>query len=326
MVNIKDVAKEAGVSISTVSRALSGKRKVGNETKKKVMKIIEKLGYEPNNVAQALKDKKTKTIAMIIPDIRNPIYPLVVRGAEDYAKNQGYTLILCNTDENIENEISYIAKLKKRYVDGFIISTNNYTEELKKMVEKNIPIVSVVRSCSTEIPSVTVNNFMGAHEACNYLINRKNTKIALITGDQNINIYKDRFLGYKKALQDNGIRYDKKLILEIGREESKNKIIKFLTENKEIDAIFAANDTLAVISMSGIAELGKKIPEDISIIGFDNQEMSMYTSPKLSTVSQPFYEIGERAAKILIEKLNANEENEKNIIYDCSIIIRETTK
>lgn len=191
MVTIKDVARKVGVSISTVSRVMSGNIFVEENTKEKVLKVIEELNYTPNFFAKGLKERKTGTIGLVIPNINNSIFPMITKGIENVARRRGYNVILCNTDENIDNEKEIIDMLKKKWIDGLILTPvlKDY-EHMSKIRESNIPVVLIIRNFKNMFDSIVTNNFEASYEAVKYLIQRGRKKIMIINGDLNIELYR----------------------------------------------------------------------------------------------------------------------------------------
>jgi LacI family transcriptional regulator len=330
MATIKDVARMAGVSTSTVSRAISGNIPVDEETKIRVMESVRALNYEPNALAKGLKEGKTNTIGLIIPNIRNPVFPSVARGVEDYARKFGFSVILCNTDEDLEVEKKYLHKMKKRFVDGFIFATaGGDSEHIIELKKSGVPVVLLVRHMAEEIDAVIVDNYKSAYEAVSYLINRGNRKIAIINGDQKLSLYRDRLSGYLKALEDNKITFDEGLLAN-GYSKAANgyeTMSNMLNNGIRPDAVFATNDAMALAAMRAIKDFGLKVPEDISVMGFDNMEFSSFFDPPLTTVSQPLYEMGELAAKKLIGIIK-RKRNFKPVVdvVKTELIVRKSTK
>ena len=334
MVTIKDVAKKAGVSPSTVSRALSGNGPVKESTRKKVLDAVKLLDYRPNFLAQGLKEGKTKTIGLIIPNIRNPIYPAVARGVEDAAKKFGYTVILCNTDEDVDTEKEYIQKLQKRWVVGIIIApASNENEHIVKLQNENFPIVVIVRNVDFLSNAVIIDNYRAAYDAVSYLIRTGHRRIAIVKGNQQLALYRERFRGYKQALLDAGIPVVEELIAGDDSDsvqwtlDGYNAINCLFSQNIEFDAVFATTDLRAIGAIRAIKDHGYKVPEDISVIGFDNLEFSSLIDPPLSTVSQPLYDIGMRAVNKLIPLIDNKTVTEPTIeIMLSELIIRKSTK
>lgn len=330
MVTIKMVAEKAGVSPSTVSRALSGKIPVSNSTREKVLKAVKELNYYPNTLAKSLKEGKTNTIALIVPNIQNRVFPDIAKGVEDVARKNEFTLILCNTDENINVELEYIDKLKKRWVDGFIFATavpeSNHILQLK---QSGFPVVLVVRTINDKIDAVAVDNFKASYDAVKYLIKTGHKRIAIINGSLNVSVYKERFEGYKAALENEGIEVKNELIIYGDNIDNGlySLIYNMLKKGVNPDAIFATSDPKAIIAMKAIKDFGLKVPDDISVIGFDNMDISTLVDPPLTTISQPLYDIGVLAAKKLITMIKNQKQEEPIIdILPTDLIIRKSTK
>ncbi|WP_213975759.1 LacI family DNA-binding transcriptional regulator, partial [Tepidanaerobacter acetatoxydans] len=308
MVTIKEVAKKAGVSPSTVSRVLNGSSIVADATREKVMAAVKTLNYHPNFLAQGLKDGKTKTIGLIIPNIRNPIYPVVARGVEDVARKYGYTVILCNTDEDTEIEKESIQKLRKRWIDGFVIApAAKETEHLAELQKEKFPMVIIIRKLDIDANTVIIDNFQAAYDAVSFLIKTGHKRIAIVKGNQQLALYRDRFRGYKHALADAHIPIEDELITGDNSDsiqwslDGYNAINSLLNRNIQFDAVLATTDLRAIGAIRAIKDHNLRVPEDISVIGFDNLEFSSLIDPPLSTVSQPFYDIGARAASKLLQ-------------------------
>lgn len=333
MYTIKDVAKLAGVSTSTVSRALSGNIPVSKETKDKVMKAVEELNYKPNLIAKGLKEGKSNVIGLIIPDIRNPIFPSIVRGVEDAARSNGFNVVLINTDENIENEVRAVNMLKKRWVDGFIFATATSaknSQHIYQLIRENIPVVLMIRNIGEDFNSVITNNFEASYQAVSYMINRGLRKIAILNGNLDLNLYMERFKGYKKALIDNGLELVEDIYFNSSTSELNcYELLKDYFHNsgnsEEIDGIFATNDYKAIEAVRAIKDLGLKVPEDVSVMGFDDVKVSSFIDPQLTTVSQPFYDIGEKSVEQLFQLIDIRDfKNVKTDVLDSKLKIRNS--
>jgi LacI family transcriptional regulator len=327
-VTIKDVAKRAGVSASTVSRTLSGRIPVHEETKQKVMQAVRELNYQPNVLAKGLKEGRTHTIGLILPNIRNPVFPAVARGVEDIARKNGYIVILCNTDESLQMEKEYVDKLKKRWVDGLIFATAvRDTEHIIKLQESGFPVVLLVRNVGQQVDAVIVDNYKAAREAVEYLITMGHRKIAMINGNMDLTLYRERFAGYRKALEDAGIPFVRELVVEDESKDSDGYAAMNSLLKHEIvpDAVFASSDPKAAGVIRAIKDWGWKVPEDISVIGFDDLDMSALLDPPLTTISQPLYQMGARAAQRLIELIEGTKSDKPVIdIMETQLMIRGT--
>lgn len=328
MTTLKDVARLAGVSASTVSRTLSGNIHVDEQTQQKVWAAIKELNYKPNILAKSLKEGRTNTVALIIPNIRNPIFPAVTRGAEDIARKNGFTLILCNTDEDLAIEKDYIDKLTNRWVDGFIFATarddSNHIMELKA---QGIPVVFMIRSIGNDPDAVTVDNRSGAYKAVDYLISRGCTRIAFINGPLDIDLYRQRLDGYKNALKKHGIPIDDGLIVNDVNDQDNgyHAMLNLLDKGIKMDAVFAASDPKAVNAIKAIKSRGLSVPGDISVIGFDNLDIADIVEPSLTTIAQPAYDIGAIAMDTLI-KLISGHKNTGPTVLDTHLVVRQSVR
>ncbi|KPU44516.1 catabolite control protein A [Oxobacter pfennigii] len=333
-INLKTVAEYAGVSSSTVSRVISGKSYVNEDTRERVLKAVKELGYTPNTLAKGLKMGRTNTIALMVPSIENEIFPIVTRGVENTARKNGFTVILCNTDENAEVEKEYINKLQNRWIDGFIISSMlPSSDHIRKLKADGFPVVLTSRFYDDSIDAVVIDNYRAAYDAVSYLIRTGHKRIAIAAGRKDLSIYQKRLQGYMDALKAHGIEVDESLIME---ETSGPNSFYYLTQNLlnrgiRPDAVFATSDPKAIVIIRAIKDRGLRIPADISVMGFDNIEVSALIDPPLSTVSQPLYEMGVLAAKKLIDMIKAKEKNvipSKPVIdyMNTDIIIRKSTR
>lgn len=299
---IKDVANEAEVSVATVSRVINSNGYVNEETRKKVLQVIERLDYRPNAVARSLFKKQSKTIALIVPDIKNPFFPEVARAIEDVMSSKEYTLILCNSDENVDKEKKYFEEMKQKYVDGVIIVTSTLTP---KYIEKNgIPIVALDRLIDKKIPSVSVDNYNGAREAVQYLKSIGCKKIAHVRGPKNVSNADERHRGYLDEVEKEAW-FDPTLIINgnFNVKETTKVTKELLQKHPDIDGIFAGNDYMAVGVVKAAEQLEKSIPDELSVIGFDGIELCQLTSPEITTMAQPIYEIGAVAAELLLDMI-----------------------
>lgn len=325
MSTIKDVAKEAGVSVATVSRVLNNNGYVNEDTRKKVANAIHKLNYKPNAVARSLFKKQSKMIGLIVPDITNPFFPQLARAVEDVTSQAGYTLVLCNSDGDIYKEHQYMDVLKQNYVDGFIIVTSTLKAEHIEGI--GVPIVALDRSIHHSTPTVCVDNYEGARAATRYLLNRGCNKIAHVRGPHNVQNADDRCRGYLDEVQDL-FWFHQGLIVngEYTIEKTKQAMKTLLTIYPDIDGVFAGNDLMGIGVLKAAEELGKKVPEDLSVIGFDGIELSEITTPELTTMSQPIYEMGSTAAKMLLGIIEGNPLPQSHYIFPVKLIERKSTR
>lgn len=330
-VTIKDIARIAEVSTTTVSKIINSKDgNISDATRQKVLKIMEEYNYTPNKIAQSLVTKKTNTIGLIIPDIRNPFFPELARGAEDKANEEGYNLIFCNTDDDIEKEEKYINMLVEKMVDGivFTASSKKHTgfESFKKFP---VPIVLVDRDIDFDgiQGKVIVDNFMGGYEAGKHLLKLGHTEIVFLSGPLKSNTSRNRLNGYKKALEEFNVAFKEECIIEgyYRSEWGYEAAIDLLDSGREFTALFCANDLIAIGAIKALKEKNIKIPQEISIVGFDDIYMARLIDPELTTIKQPNYEMGYKSVEILINILEGKQENNKNINLKPKLVIRKST-
>lgn len=329
VMNLKGVASRSGVSASTVSRVLSGKSYVNEKTRKKVMEAIRDLNYTPNVLAQGLKLGRTNTIALIVPSIRNEIFPIITRGVEDVARKEGFTVILGNTDDDAQIEKDYISKLRTRYIDGFIVaSALPENGHLRRLKEEGVPLVLLSRYNDEAIDAVVVDNYRAAYDGVSYLIRSGHKRIAIACGRRELSLYEKRYQGYADALKDAGMEVDPELVLmEANGTTSFYYLVQgMLRRGGRPDAIFATSDPKAIVIMRAVRDAGLSIPGDVSVLGFDNIEMSAFVEPPLSTISQPLYEMGALGARKLIELITGEEKPPRTDILGTDLIIRKSTR
>lgn len=332
-VTIADIAKMANVSKATVSRVINKKPEgVGRETRNRILKIVEESNFQPSMIARGLVTKKTKTLGLIIPDITNPFFPQLVRGAEDYSNKCGYSLFLCNSDKSIKKEQLYIKAFIEKSVDGVILTSNiskqNTHHELLK--HNDIPIVLLDRYVEgTEYDAgVFLDNIKGAFTATDYFLRNGHKDIAFISGPRLVHTSINRLKGYKLAHEKNGIEIRDYLIregdyrLDCGFEATE----KLLDEGRKFTAVFAANDMMAIGAVKALKSRNVRIPEEVEVIGFDGIEISQILEPSLSTVAQPVYEMGTLGAKLLIRLIEGKRLQKKIITLEPQLILRETTR
>ena len=334
MAGIKDVAQFAGVSTSTVSRVMSGKNNVSEETSSKVHKAAHILNYTPNMLAKSLKIGRTDTIALLVPSIENPIFPVITRGAEDTARKNGFMTILCNTDFDNEIEKSYINNLRTRWIDGVILCTMmTESSHIKKLRESDFPVVLTLRHYDNTVDAVVIDNYQAAYDGTSYLISTGHKRIAIAIRRRDVNIYRERFDGYLAALREGGLTFDESLVMEeiSGTNDFKHLTKRLLSSGKNPDAIFATSDPMAVVILRALKDNGVRIPEDISVLGIDNIEIASLIEPPLSTLSQPLYDIGAIAAQKLISLILHKEKFGQLPpptvdILSADLIIRKSTR
>ncbi|WP_284139093.1 MULTISPECIES: LacI family DNA-binding transcriptional regulator [unclassified Virgibacillus] len=302
MSTIRDVAKQASVSVATVSRVINQSGYVHIKTKERVEKVIKQLNYQPNDVARSLYKGRSKMVALLVPDIMNPFFPQLARAVEDVASKYGYTFVLCNTDDEKEKELAYLNALRQKSVDGMIIVSSKLSQE--DVSDITTPMIALDRKISIDIDLVTVNNQDGAQQAVRFLMQKGCQRIGHICGPENASSSKARLKGYLDVVKNepwfsSGYIRSGKYGFEAAFEATK----KMLTEHPDIDGLFAANDLMAVGALKAAEQLGYRVPDDLSIIGFDGIGIGKATKPAITTMAQPIYEIGATAAEMLITRI-----------------------
>lgn len=325
MATIKDVARLANVSTATVSRVLNSNGYVNHLTEERVRQSIEQLNYLPNDVARSLFKGRSKMIALFVPDIMNPYFPELARAVEDVTNNHDYTFVLCNTDDDTQKEMTYLNALKQKSVDGFIIVSSTITEEHIRNI--NVPIVALDRILSSKLSSVTVNNRGGARQAVQYLKSTGCSRIAHIAGPEHVSNTTQRFQGYLDEVKNEKWFLSNYVVPgEYDYEIAKQSTIKLLRNQPEIDGIFAANDLMGAGALNAAASLGINVPNELSVIGFDGISIGETTTPTLTTMAQPIYDIGANAAEMLIDQITNQNTITKAKEFKVKLIERQSTR
>ncbi|MCK8061005.1 MULTISPECIES: LacI family DNA-binding transcriptional regulator [unclassified Fusibacter] len=330
-ITIKDVAKKANVSISTVSRVINGSKPVSEDIKKRVFEVIEELGYSPNPVARNLVMKKSKLIGVMIPDISSTFVGELLNAVEEIAKTYGYDIILCNSYGELKQEIRYFELFKSKQVEGIIFITRKINEIHKDIIKAlNLPIVMINRDGSElDVLSVSIDQAKACYDMTNYLVTLGHTDIALIrTGDDHESFGVDQVKGYRNALEENKIEFNPARVFEgyFSLEETYKIVDSLIKEGDKPSAIFAASDEMAVGAINAIVDNGLSVPEDISVAGSYDSRISRIYRPKITTIKHPIYDIGAIAVRLIIKKINGQEPKDKLIIMPYEIIIRDSTK
>lgn len=354
-VTLKQIAKELDVSISTVSRALSNSKEIGEETRQKIQAFAKFYNYRPNNIALSLKNRKTKTIGILIPEIVHHFFSTVIRGIEIVANQRGYNVIIGLSNESFSKEVINMEMLANGSIDGFILSISKETllyqdyHHFKETIEQGIPVVMFDRVVNeVECDKVIVDDLVGSVNAVKKLISTGCKNIALITTMDHVSVGRLRTQGYLQALKESKIYPKASLILKLGDDLSldeqfdvlEKEIEQFFKDNDKIDGVFGVNELYAVTAMKVARKLNLRIPEDIQVIGFTDGVLSKHANPGLTTVSQHGQKIGEQAAHLLIDRLelegdgdeeaydidNEKDMNFKTVVIETELIERDSTK
>ena len=327
---MNDIAKMARVSLGTVSNVLNNSAVVRDSLRKRVLDAVKATGYQPSQLARGLRRVKTNVIGMIIPDITNPFFPAVVRGAEDVAFSNGHRLILCNTDNDHSKELVHLKELRTYLPAGLIVIPSNFSDLTAQAESYRQSGTGVV--CIDRLPkdwsgdTVTVDNEGGAYNATRYLIRMQHTRLAVITGPMHLTNAKQRLGGFRRALKESNLHvapdYVQKTTFD--KHGGYSKTLVLLRLNPRPTAIFAGNDMIALGALLAIREAGLRCPQDISIMGFDDLDLAEMTNPALSSVSQSGYQLGTTAARILLDRIQGDTGPAKHFILETSLKLRDS--
>ncbi len=328
MATIKEVAKLAGVSISTVSRALSQKVFVEEATRQKVLKAVKQLSYKPNLMAKGLKEGHSKTLALVLPDILNPYFPTMVKYLERYAAEKGYSIILYDSGEDAHQEKRAMEGLRSHYVDGVIYVPNRDDLTMAHMlIEHNIPVMVLNRDADHIVPTVSSDNYEGARAVINYLVKNGHRKIACFASDLELNRYRSRYEGCVAAFRENNIDdFKRYLVKNINTIDSAYKQArKILSKPDRPTAVFVFFDMMAMGVYSGAHDCGLRVPEDVSVAGFDNIYLSQHLIPPLTTYEQPMDKMAKIAMNGLIGQIeNPSRPRPESAVVKGSLLVRKS--
>jgi LacI family transcriptional regulator len=332
MATVHDVARRAGVSTSTVSHVVNNTRFVSNELRERVLAAMREFDYTPNAAARMLTLKRSHTIGLIVSDIRNPFFASVARGVEDVAQEQGYTLILCNSDEDLERESACLNALESRAVDGVLLASAGVADKhLARLVQAGYPLVLVDRDLpELGAPAVLLDNEGAAYSAVWHLITRGHRRIAMLSGRAAISTTTERIEGYRRALREAGIDVDDRLVVS-GASTSEGGAIAanvVLDVGEPPSAIFSGNNLMSIGALQAIANRGLLVPDDVALVGFDDFPFPWSDAfrPHLTTVAQPTYELGRRAAEILVQRLKGSRSMPaERVVLDGKLVVRESS-
>jgi LacI family transcriptional regulator len=326
---IYDVARLAGVSTATVSRSLNGTGQIAPSTRLAIDAAVSELGYQPNRIARSLVTKSTQTIALLLPEITNPFYGSLVSGIEQRTLELGYTILLCTTEGDAGREETYLNLLRSQQVDGALVDGLVLPpERIASFVAGGFPIVCLDLDVdSTAVPLVQVDNVRGGRMATEHLLGLGHTRIAHVAGAPELGISGERVEGYRAALREAGIEPDARLLAagnftEDGGYEAAREL---LARRPRPTAVFAANDLSAVGVLAAVAESGRRVPEDVSVVGFDDLRLAAYTTPPLTTIHQPAREIGARATSLLVDLTRGKKVRRRRHLLEPELVVRRST-
>jgi len=327
-ISIKEIAKHAGVSSATVSRVFNNNGRFSEEIREKVLSVIEKYEYTPNIVAKSLRTKRSKSIGVIVPDISNEFFSQVILAIENYCFKKGYSVSVCNTNEDEKKEKLYLKDLETKGVDGLIYIAGGTMDILSRISKKKIPMVFVDRRPrSKDIIIVESDNYGGGFMATEELIRVNCKKIVILKDYRDVTPSVYRFKGYIDALKKYGLPIDPKLVLgiNINVNSARDAILKLIRENIAFDGVFATTDWLAIGTLDALRQSNVKVPQEVKIVGFDNIPFTEYSYPKITTINQNKQKIGKVSAEKLLEMIDGSTFLNKDIIIPVQLVRRESS-
>jgi LacI family transcriptional regulator len=329
---VGDVARRAGVSTSTVSHVLNRTRFVSDELRERVLAAMRELDYEPNAAARMLTLKRSNTIGLIVSDIRNPFFASVARGVEDVAQEHGYTVILCNSDEDVAKETACLKALHTRQVDGLLLASAGVADAyVTRLVHRGFPIVLVDRELpDLDVPAVLLDNEGAAYSAVRHLIARGHRRIGMITGRPSISTTTERIAGYGRALREAGLEVDSQLLItgESTSEGGAEAAHALLAVEPPPTAIFSGNNLMSIGALQAFVSRGLSVPDDVALVGFDDFPFPWSDAfrPHVTTVAQPTYELGRQAAEMLVQLLRgSSSQPAQRVVLEGKLVIRESS-
>jgi LacI family transcriptional regulator len=330
---IHDIAEKLNITASTVSRALKDHPRISEATKKAVLKAAQKLNYQPNHIAAALRNGRSNILGIIVPTADRSFFSSVVRGIEEIANTARYNVMICQTYDLYEKEVATVEALLNARVDGIIASIAKGTENfdhLRKLKDKGIPLILFDRSNDElEVSNVIIDDYLGGYKAVEHLIQQGCKRIAHFTGYKKVSIYRERFRGYREALEAYGIPYDESLVIEsnLQLEDGRQGMIQLLAMKKRPDGVFSASDYGAMGALQVLKEKGIAIPNQIAIVGFSNEPFTSFSEPTLTTVDQHSMRMGNAAAEIFLEQISQGNKIfiPKKTVLKPDLIIRKSS-
>ncbi len=336
MSTISDVAKRAGVSAMTVSRVVNGTGYTSIDTRARVEAAIEELGYVPNALARQLRSKRTKTIALVVSDISNPFFTTIARGVEDYAVGHGFSVMYCNTDESETEEEQYLLMLIERQVDGvLLVPARSSGESFRLLHDHHLPVVVLDRRIAAQgVDSVRCDSEAGAHALARHLVELGHRRIAVLTGRRNISTSADRVAGCRRALEEAGLTLPDELVHwggfnfgKLNQADGHRMAMEVLAADGERPtAIFCANNFIGFGAIRALREAGLRVPDDMSVVAFDDLPEDWVSDPFLTVAAQPAYEIGHRAAALLLDRIAGDHEpSGESVVLPFELIVRRSS-
>ena len=327
-VTISDVAREAGVSLMTVSRVVNNKEDVSASTRRHVLAVIEELGYRPSSIARGLVTQRTSTLGVVVPDIDNPFFSSLVRGAEDMAYNEDYSVLLCNTNEEPERELAVLQSLEEKQIDGLLLCSSRLGDgELYKVIDRFPAVVLASRNLDGAcVGAALIDEQAGGRMIAEHLIQTGHNSIGLISGPSVSYSARGRLQGFREILEEAGLPYHPEWIRRCSPtiEEGYREAIKLIPDFPQLTALVCHNDLVAISAIQACADLNKRVPEDIAITGFDDIPIAALVTPSLTTCRIPRYDLGSGAMRLLLDQIADCEGELQNILIKPDLIVRDS--
>jgi len=327
-VTIRDIASDAGVSVATVSRALSGNGRVGEGTRERIAEAVERLGYQPNDLARSLHGGATGTIAVLVPDITNPFFPELVAGIQAVANERENLLLLCQTGEDPATAVRELRHLRRKRVDGVVLVGGLVPDDALAGAVEGLPLVTVDRDTGLSGRwSVRADHRAGGRIATEHLVELGHERIAHVAGPEHLSVAQERLGGYRESLEASGLEADEALVVhgDFGEAGGHEALRTLLRRRREFSAVFCCNDLAAVGALHALDEAGFRVPDDVSLVGFDDIHLAGYLRPALTTVRQPIHDLGRRAATLLLEHAVPGEA-ERHEVLEVSLVRRDSAR
>jgi DNA-binding LacI/PurR family transcriptional regulator len=325
---VADVAKRAGVSVSTAARVLSGNGYAADSTRRQVLDAAKELGYVPNQVARSLRTRKTRMIGLLIGDVENSFYSSIAKHVESVTKEAGYHVVLCNSDDDAESEREHLTLLESMRVDGLIVTPTKKNRRHLARVMHDVPIVQVDRQVEgLGADAVVVDNEGGAFSAVSHLIDAGHSRIAILTGELDVATASQRLAGYRRALSEHGISIQESLIKSgsFHREHAIEDATELIRASPAPTAIFAANNILAEGTLMALEQQGLRVPGDVSVVGFDDVQWMSMVDPPLTTVRQPLADMARTAAELILRRLREGRDGRPStVVFETELVVRDS--
>ena len=327
-ITLKELASQLGLSVASVSRALNDSHEISEETKVKVRKLASDLDYRPNIFASSLRNNRSKTLALIIPELSNNFFTQVLKGVEHVANSKGYHVMVYGSGENSEKELSILQHLTNGRVDGILLSTctgNHQGDHFKQLQDNNIPVVFFDRVLDrSPYSKIVSNDFQSAYLATQHLISKACRKIMFLSAGNHFSNIKNRIKGFERALEEEGESFQG-LILDFAGQHDQHQFLRNQLRAFQPDAIFSSVENLAIVTYDVCADLGINIPENLKVLSYSNNEIARHFNPSLTTIVQPAFEMGKNAAENLLRYLKYEKEKGQILVLDSELVVRRSS-